>query len=186
MEDSWCNKPDGCCQEKCVCREQVQTRNLYWYQIQEWKIQQIVQECLNSSTEIVSIMKIMCRKISCGYRSWSSSCNACKSCGFPLSMSVSRFALRTAARKVGSACCVCFMAAVLKSSLFVYTTLLFLHPCFSPHITLFNAAFIQQLWSFYQAQCNRSGFATSIWSGALDFPWKSSSAINLSANRIEC
>jgi len=145
MKDSWCNRTDGCHQEKCVCQEQVQTRNLCQDQIQEWKIQWVIQECLNSSTEIVSAMKTMCRKTSHHYCSWLSSCNACKSCRFPLAMSIFRFASQTAARKVGSACCAFFMAAVLKSSFFVYTTLLFFHPCFSPHIALFNAAFIQQL-----------------------------------------
>ena len=67
-------------------------------------------------------------KTSCGYRSWLSSFKACKSCGFPLAMSVSRFALRTAARKADSES-VSFMAAVLKS-VFVYTTLFFFHPFF--------------------------------------------------------
>ena len=67
-------------------------------------------------------------KTSCGYRSWLSSSKACKSCGFPLAMSVSRFALWTAARKVDLES-VSFMAAVLNS-VFVYMTLLFFHPCF--------------------------------------------------------
>ena len=85
-------------------------------------------------------MKTKYRKTSCGYHSSSSCCKACKGCGFPLAMSISRFALWIAVRKVEAACCVFFMAAVLKSYLFVYMTPSLLFPLTSqcPMLPLSN------------------------------------------------
>ena len=161
----------------------VQTRNLYRDQSHEWKNQWIVQECLNLSTEIVSVMKTRCRKKKLWLPQLIKFLQSIQKLWVPTSNEHLQVCITDSSQESRIQVSVLHGSSI-EINLFVYTALLFFISAFSPHIVGALSYAAQQFWSssFYWAQCklcNWYGIAASIWSGELDFPWKLPSPIDI-------